>query len=307
MRPVIPRQNPPAVRFAAGRHLTPDQRREVLAAVVDVYRDGHGGWIAPWESKGVDRDGEERGGPAYSPELFVKSAITGRMVRYYVTLPDGRRAHPSELFPTVTDAEIEREMARRREQERAARERDANRQRRIIPAGDHRETFAAANAAYTRTNRQRWHSYLAVDPAENVVRVDGADPDDVAYYAVRGFQPWGAPILPNGSEMTGARDVMGRILSHGQPTTPDVAAFWPDLVARYGNAVVGGPAPAAPPPPPHRPGEQLRLLNPVGDHAAISNPRGHSRRCPGCHAAVRVPRGVRRFRCRSCDALIGVQ
>tara|TARA_R110000803_G_scaffold210718_2_gene283377 strand:- start:4428 stop:7601 length:3174 start_codon:yes stop_codon:yes gene_type:complete len=33
----------------------------------------------------------------YRPDLFTKSDLSGRMIRHYVDLPDGRRAHPDEI------------------------------------------------------------------------------------------------------------------------------------------------------------------------------------------------------------------
>ena len=104
---------PPAERFEAGRALTKEQRKTVLDSLVDVYRKNK----APKEFKGVDQNGNERYGYAYSPEFFVKSDITGAMVRYYVTLPDGRIAHPTELFPDYTQSDIDAEMQRRKTEE----------------------------------------------------------------------------------------------------------------------------------------------------------------------------------------------
>lgn len=96
--PAEPEAQTPVDRFEIGKSLTKEQRKSVIATLVDVYKSKG----APRESKGQGRDGNERSGYAYSPELFEKSDITGAMVRYYVTLPDGRMAHPSELFPDYT-------------------------------------------------------------------------------------------------------------------------------------------------------------------------------------------------------------
>jgi len=100
-------------RFEAGRSLTKEQRREVLASLVDVYKAKG----ADREMKGVDQNGNERYGYVHSPDLFEKSDITGSMVRYYVTLPDGRKAHPTELFPDVSASDVER-MALEQEEKR---------------------------------------------------------------------------------------------------------------------------------------------------------------------------------------------
>lgn len=91
-------------RFSVGRSLTKAQRRQVLASLVDAYKAKG----AQREFKGLDGNGNERYGYIYSPDLFEKSDITGAMIRYYVTLPDGRIAHPSELFPDVSASDVER-------------------------------------------------------------------------------------------------------------------------------------------------------------------------------------------------------
>jgi len=105
----IRRSVAPAARYEVGNSLNRAQRRDVLKSLTDVYVAKG----APKEFKGQGRDGNERTGYAYSPELFEKSDITGAMVRYYVTLPDGRIAHPTELFPDYTDSDIKSEMERR--------------------------------------------------------------------------------------------------------------------------------------------------------------------------------------------------
>lgn len=139
-------------RFEAGRALTKEQRKQVLGTLVDVYKAKG----APREMKGQSRDGNERYGYVHSPELFEKSDITGAMVRYYVTLPDGRRAHPSELFPEYTQSDIEAEMQRRESAERA----DADEQRRAEERADRvaADTPQAAEAAFRERNKGPWET-----------------------------------------------------------------------------------------------------------------------------------------------------
>ncbi len=108
---------PPVERGSVGAALTKEQKKSVLKTLVDVYKTKG----AEKESKGLDRNGNERMGYAYQPELFEKSDITGAMVRYHVTLPDGRIAHPTELFPEYTQSDIDAEMSRRQNAERNAR------------------------------------------------------------------------------------------------------------------------------------------------------------------------------------------
>uniref|UniRef100_UPI003D0C51C7 LPD23 domain-containing protein n=1 Tax=Ramlibacter sp. TaxID=1917967 RepID=UPI003D0C51C7 len=126
-------------RFEAGRALSKEQRKAVLKTLTDVYKSKG----APREQKGIGRDGNERYGYVHSPDLFEKSDITGAMVRYYVKLPDGRIAHPSELFPDYTQADIDKAMI-----EQAAAERDDAAQQRIT------EERAAKHAADTRADAE---------------------------------------------------------------------------------------------------------------------------------------------------------
>lgn len=109
-------------RFEAGKSLNAEQRKQTLATLTDVYRANGLKKVLV----GSDSRGEEIWRYPYSPDYFEKSDITGAMVRYYVTLPDGRIAHPTELFPNYSQNDIDAEMDRRR-QERLQNIREAKR------------------------------------------------------------------------------------------------------------------------------------------------------------------------------------
>jgi HK97 family phage portal protein len=64
--------------------ITDDEMRHILARPGDAYRDA--GLLRPGEPK-----------PGYTPEVFKTSDLSGQGVRHYVTLPDGRIAHPDEF------------------------------------------------------------------------------------------------------------------------------------------------------------------------------------------------------------------
>ncbi|MBK7786840.1 MAG: hypothetical protein IPJ57_20375 [Gemmatimonadetes bacterium] len=100
-------------RGSVGASLTKEQRKAVLKTLVDVYKAKN----APKEFKGFDQDGNERYGYAHSPDLFEKSDITGAMVRYHVTLPDSRIAHPTEIFPDYTQSEIDAALSSQKYEE----------------------------------------------------------------------------------------------------------------------------------------------------------------------------------------------
>lgn len=112
----VPRK--PAERFEAGRALSKEERKKVLATLVDVYKRAR----LDKEMVGVDRNGNEIWRYPHSPDLFEKSDITGAMVRYFVRLPDGRIAHPTELFPDYTERDINAEMRRRQAAARESRD-----------------------------------------------------------------------------------------------------------------------------------------------------------------------------------------
>lgn len=236
------------VRFAAGKKLTKTEREEVLASVVDVYIAKK----APKETKGIGRNGEEIVGYAYSPELFEKSDITGRLVRRYIMLPDGRKAHPSELFPELTDAVLERRMsdaiATARQQAALVVERNRSREARIAPATD--DAKGEANRRYLSTNRKIWYSYFARDADGNTVRVDGTDPDDVRFYSERGFQPISQPVPPTPENAARAAEHIEQLLRNGQAVPDNVLADYPDLAAKYGRGTAPAPMSTAPEPTP---------------------------------------------------------
>lgn len=88
------------VRFEAGKKLSAEEKREVLSTLHDAYKEN-----------GVHYHIEEthfgREKRVYDPGLddYVVSDITGRRL-HYLTLPDGRIAHPTELFPNISDKDI---------------------------------------------------------------------------------------------------------------------------------------------------------------------------------------------------------
>ena len=73
--------------------MTRPELRKTLSSVGDVYVDGK----LDKELKGLNQRGEEVWGYPYQPDYFLKSDLSGKPIRHYVTLPDGRIAHPDEL------------------------------------------------------------------------------------------------------------------------------------------------------------------------------------------------------------------
>lgn len=98
---VVENKESKPVRFEAGRRLTKEEKEEVLNTLRDAFKENG----VPYHIEESDFGKERR---VYEPtsEDWVKSDITGRRLRYYITLPDGRVAHPTELFPNISGRDI---------------------------------------------------------------------------------------------------------------------------------------------------------------------------------------------------------
>jgi site-specific DNA-cytosine methylase len=89
------------VRFETGKKLSDEEKKEVLSTLKDAYK-----------VNGVPYHIEETAGgkekSVYEPtaDSYVVSDITNRPLRYYITLPDGRVAHPTEVYPNISDNEV---------------------------------------------------------------------------------------------------------------------------------------------------------------------------------------------------------
>lgn len=89
------------VRFETGKKLSDEEKKEVLSTLKDAYK-----------VNGVPYHIEETAGGkekiVYEPtaDSYVVSDITNRPLRYYITLPDGRVAHPTEVYPNISDNEV---------------------------------------------------------------------------------------------------------------------------------------------------------------------------------------------------------
>lgn len=196
------------MRGDVGSTLTDQQKREVLQTARDVYRDSGVKKVL----KGLDSHDEEIWGWPYEPDLFVKSDLTGRPCRFYITLPDGKIAHPSELFPEKTraqwDSDLDREMARQRHEHRIQQDTQKSREARIVareqwvngsedPAIDLgvRENPRQLRNWFLqqawRTTGRGAHGHVPElwirQGDEATVFVDTNDPDDLAFFKAQGF------------------------------------------------------------------------------------------------------------------------
>ena len=137
---------PQPARGEVGASLTKEQRKAVMQTLTDIYKTKG----APKESKGLDQNGNERIGYAYSPELFEKSDITGAPIRYVVTLPDGRIAHPTELFPDMTLSKVEALILEQEGKERDKAYQDKFRSEQLERRKS--DTLNEANGKFNRAN-----------------------------------------------------------------------------------------------------------------------------------------------------------
>lgn len=89
------------VRFEAGKKLSDEEKKEVLSTLKDAYKVNG----VPYHIEETAGGKEKR---VYEPtaDSYVVSDITNRPLRYYITLPDGRVAHLTEVYPNISDNEV---------------------------------------------------------------------------------------------------------------------------------------------------------------------------------------------------------
>lgn len=89
------------VRFEASKKLSDEEKKEVLSTLKDAYKVNS----VPYHIEETAGGKEKR---VYEPtaDSYVVSDITNRPLRYYITLPDGRVAHPTEVYPNISDNEV---------------------------------------------------------------------------------------------------------------------------------------------------------------------------------------------------------
>ena len=89
------------VRFEACKKLSDEEKEEVLSTLKDAYKVNG----VPYHIEETAGGKEKR---VYEPtaDSYVVSDITNRPLRYYITLPDGRVAHPTEVYPNISDNEV---------------------------------------------------------------------------------------------------------------------------------------------------------------------------------------------------------
>lgn len=89
------------VRYEAGKKLSDEEKKEVLSTLTDAYKVNG----VPYHIEETAGGKEKR---VYEPtaDRYVVSDITNRPLRYYITLPDGRVAHPTEVYPNISDNEV---------------------------------------------------------------------------------------------------------------------------------------------------------------------------------------------------------
>lgn len=88
------------IRFEAGKKLTEIEKKEVYKNLNDSYKVNN---------RPVTEENDRIVWLGNASDYMTKSDITGRLLRWYIYLPDGRIAHPTEVFgDSVTMSEIDR-------------------------------------------------------------------------------------------------------------------------------------------------------------------------------------------------------
>lgn len=196
------------MRWEVGSKLSRQEREQLLSTAHDVYRDNNVKKVL----KGLDSRDEEIWGWPYEPDLFIKSDLTGHPCRFYITLPDGRKAHPSELFPEKSRAQwdqaLEIELAKQRREVAQQKQHTKDKEARIvtpemwqngsddpeIDLGVRDNPMKLRNwflrQAWSRTGRSKngHEGELWVRKDGAVVFVDKQDPEDQAFFTAQGFQ-----------------------------------------------------------------------------------------------------------------------
>lgn len=95
------------VRFEIGKKLSDEEKKKVLSTLKDAYKVNG----VPYHIEETAGGKEKR---VYEPtfDSYVVSDITNRPLRYYITLPDGRVAHPTEIYPNISDNEVKSSAAK---------------------------------------------------------------------------------------------------------------------------------------------------------------------------------------------------
>ena len=88
------------IRFEAGSKLTEEEKKEIYRELKDSYKVNQRPYTEE-NDKIVWLDD--------ASDYMTKSDITGRLLRWYIYLPDGRIAHPTEVFgASISVSEIDR-------------------------------------------------------------------------------------------------------------------------------------------------------------------------------------------------------
>lgn len=212
--------NDKPVRFERGKKLTPDERKEVLRSIKDRYKEtGH-----QKEVVGINpKTDEEIYRYPYDADRFVTSSVTGAKVRHYVTLPGGSIAHPSELFPEITQSDVLKAVGEAEHAEKTKKEFEQARLKRLA------DTKQDANQQYAASGRPLPHSYFAESPDGKIVRVDGTDVHDVEYFDNAGYRRLTTPNAKDDSDERTKRI----IAANHSNVPPEVLSQYPDLAAKY--------------------------------------------------------------------------
>jgi hypothetical protein len=106
--PMVVEDEKKPVRFEAGRRLNDKEKREVLRSLHDSYKVMNRPYTIETAVSESGRDYEKKVYLENATDYMIKSDITGRLLRWYIYLPDGKIAHPTELYPSISMTDAKR-------------------------------------------------------------------------------------------------------------------------------------------------------------------------------------------------------
>lgn len=97
------KENAKPIRFEVGKKLNEKEKKEVLKSLQDSYKEKK----RPYTIQDIN-DRERKVYIENMYDYMFVSDITGKKIRWAIILPDGRIAHPTEVYGDISMSEIER-------------------------------------------------------------------------------------------------------------------------------------------------------------------------------------------------------
>lgn len=96
-------ENTDIKRYEIGSKLSDSDKSSVYKTMKDAYKVNH----RPYDIIENEMGNDKFIWLENSTDYMVTSDITNRKLRWFITLPDGKIAHPTELYPNIKKSEID--------------------------------------------------------------------------------------------------------------------------------------------------------------------------------------------------------